>query len=115
MERMQEICNAENAPYPEIRFTDTHFYIVFKPSHEYMKMAGDEEITKEIGIDLNERQRKFIESLKEKGKLSRADYEIITKTSKRTAIRDLKYLVNNGVIIDISTSRTDPNRRYKLR
>ena len=42
MERMEEICDVENAPYPEIRFTDTHFYIVFKPTHEYLKMAGKE-------------------------------------------------------------------------
>ena len=115
MERMKEICDVDNSPYPEIRFTDTHFYIVFKPSHEYMKMArknGDED---KIDIEVNERQRMFIESLKEKGVLSRADYENITQTSKRTAIRDLKNLMDNGIIIELSTSKTDPNRKYKLR
>ena len=39
--RMRDICKAENAPYPKIKYTDTHFYIVFRQSKEYLKMAGE--------------------------------------------------------------------------
>jgi ATP-dependent DNA helicase RecG len=109
MQRMKDYCKSESAPYPIIEYTDTHFYIVFKQNREYLKMARKEET-----IILNDRQRKFIEALKKRKSLTRIDYEIITETSKRTAIRDLQDLARKGIIVDISTSTTDPNRRYKL-
>lgn len=40
MKRIKDICKAQNAPNPKVDFTDTHFYIVFKQSYEYLKMAG---------------------------------------------------------------------------
>ncbi|MEW6040080.1 MAG: winged helix-turn-helix transcriptional regulator [Elusimicrobiota bacterium] len=45
MKRIREYCKAENAPYPKIHYTDTHFYVVFKPSKEYLKIAGKEATT----------------------------------------------------------------------
>lgn len=57
---------------------------------------------------------KFIEALRTSEMLTRSDYETITKASKRTAIRDLQFLLSRGVIVEISTSKTDPERRYKL-
>jgi ATP-dependent DNA helicase RecG len=44
MQRMRDICKAENAPNPKIEFTDTHFYIVFRQSNEYLKMATTERV-----------------------------------------------------------------------
>lgn len=32
----------ENAPLPKITYTDTHFYIVFNPSHEYIHLSISE-------------------------------------------------------------------------
>jgi ATP-dependent DNA helicase RecG len=40
MKRIKDICKAQNAPNPKVDFTDTHFYVVFKQSYEYLKMAG---------------------------------------------------------------------------
>ena len=40
IQRMKNICKKENAPYPEIEFTDTHFYIVFKQNKEYLKLES---------------------------------------------------------------------------
>lgn len=114
MQRMRDICVAEGAPYPKIEFTDTHFYITFKQSRKYLEMVGKEKAKEELAVALNERQRRFVEALKERKILTRIDYETIVKTSKRTAIRDLQDLVEKGIIVDISTSKTDPNRRYKL-
>lgn len=42
MQRMRDICKSENAPYPRIEFTDTHFYIIFKQSREYLQLARKE-------------------------------------------------------------------------
>jgi len=40
MQRMRDVCKKENSPYPEIEYTDTHFYIVFKQSKEYLKLES---------------------------------------------------------------------------
>jgi ATP-dependent DNA helicase RecG len=32
----------ENAPLPKITYTNTHFYILFKPSHEYIRLSISE-------------------------------------------------------------------------
>ena len=113
MMRMRDICKKENAPYPEIDYTDIHFYVVFKQSKDYLKMISKEPEKKEE-IVLNERQNKFIDALKKWKILAREDYEKINNISKRTAIRDLQDLVSKMIISDISTSNTDPKRRYKL-
>lgn len=114
MQRMRDICGAEGAPYPKIEFTGIHFYITFKQSRRYLEMAGKGKAKEEQLAALNERQRRFVEALRERKILTRIDYETTVKTSKRTAIRDLQDLVEKGIIVDISTSKTDPNRRYKL-
>ena len=41
MQRMKDICKEENAPFPEIEYTETHFYTVFRQSNEYLKMARE--------------------------------------------------------------------------
>lgn len=41
MQRMKEFCKADNAPSPKIEFTDTHLYIIFKQSDEYLKKVGE--------------------------------------------------------------------------
>lgn len=67
-----------------------------------------------VFIQLNERQTCFIEELKMKESLTRVDYEMITNASKRTAIRDLNDLLERKVILEVSRSRTDPNKKYRL-
>ena len=49
MERMKEYRKKEQAPFPKIRFTDTHFYIVFKPTRAYLKMVEEESIPEKWG------------------------------------------------------------------
>jgi len=42
MRRMRQICKNENAPYPQIEYTDTHFYVTFRQSREYWKLAEED-------------------------------------------------------------------------
>lgn len=65
-------------------------------------------------VELNKRQRRFIETFRQVNILTRADYEKINNISKRTAIRDLQDLLDKKIIVDTSTSKTDPNRKYTL-
>ncbi len=70
MQRMKDICKKENAPYPEIEYTPTHFYITFKPSFKYLKIVKEaEKETKERLVErlvegLVENQRKILEWVK---------------------------------------------------
>lgn len=96
MKRMRDICKKENAPYPRIEYTDTHFYITFNQSKEYLKMAKKEE--KIITSELNGRQRKAIEHIKKTGKITTKEFVEITRTTRRTAIRDLNEMVNKKIL-----------------
>jgi ATP-dependent DNA helicase RecG len=101
IQRMRNICKSENAPYPKIDFNDNYFYITFAPSREYLKMAE-----KEVDLSgLNERQRKAIEYVKERGRITNKDYVNINEISRETAKRDLADLVNKSVLKAIGKGR----------
>lgn len=111
MQRMREICKAENAPCPEIKFTETHFYITFKQSREYLKIAGKE---KRIELsELNERQKKVLEHIQKTGEITTKEYIEITGAIRRTAIRDLKGMLNKK-ILKIAGDTVGRRRRYIL-
>ena len=38
-DRIREICKKENAPFPEIEFNENYFYVTFRQSYEYLKLA----------------------------------------------------------------------------
>jgi len=42
MERIKKYCKEGMTPYPMINFTETHFYVVFKQSREYLKLSKKE-------------------------------------------------------------------------
>ena len=85
MERMKEYCRKEQAPFPRIRFTDTHFYIVFKPTRAYLKMA--EKSIKDTIEDTIE------DTIKLLSKNEKAALEEIKKDPQTTAEK-LSYLLN---------------------
>lgn len=107
IKRMSDLMRDHGLSKPKIEVTEGFFTIIFHGPKR------PEAIIPETG-GLNERQKKFIEVIKHDKTLTRADYEAITEASKRTAIRDLRDLVKRDAIVDVSTSKTDPNRRYRL-
>jgi len=50
-------------------------------------------------LDINERQRKAVEFVKNKGSISRSEYVTIGKVSSKTAYFELKELVKKGVFV----------------
>ncbi len=69
---------------------------IFKPPEKIEKETPKEE---RYVKRLNRRQRKAIEYLKQYGTVTRKDYAKIFKTSIPTAARDLKNLVDRGLIV----------------
>jgi ATP-dependent DNA helicase RecG len=78
MKRMRDICKKENTPYPEIKYTDTHFYVVFKQSREYLKLVEEdasERVVRKGGqkgwSELTKRQIEILQLIRENPKISR--------------------------------------------
>jgi len=111
--RIKNICSNENAPFPQIEFDENYFYITFKQSFEYLKMAKRETGKKAIDLSgLNDRQRKAIEYIKEKGMITRREYVTLVGISLRQANKDLKELVKKNVFVQLGKGRSV---RYALR
>jgi ATP-dependent DNA helicase RecG len=98
-ERIREMCDKENAPFPEIEFNENYFYVTFRQSREYLRFAGGEEGKEKAEIVLNEKQRKAIEYVKAHGHITISEYISLNKVSDKTARRDLNYLVERKVFI----------------
>lgn len=65
---------------------------------------------------LNERQLLVVERLLAQPTLTIAEYEqICPESNRRTLQRDLKRLVELGIIVESTSSPTDPNRGYRLK
>ncbi len=97
LERIKEICKKENAPVPEIEFNENYFYVTFRQSEEYLKLAGKEELEEKVEVVLNERQRQAVEYVEAHKHITISEYISLNKVSDKTARRDLNYLVENGI------------------
>lgn len=105
MQRMIEYCKAENTPEPEIRFTDTHFYIVFRQNRDYLKMTEKEKF-KEVDLSfLNSRQKKALDYVRKRGRITNKEYVKTNDISRETAKRDLSDLVNKGILRRVGKGR----------
>ena len=105
---MRDICKAENAPYPRIKFTDTHFYITFRQSKEYLKMAEEKVKVTEPG--LSERQKMAVDYVKEHGKITNREYRELCGVGWDTAHRDLKDLVEKNILMREGSGRSTQYR-----
>ena len=62
-----------NSPYPDIKYIDTHFYIVFEESYEYLEISERERSEQKTWVEgLAESQKKIIELVKINPKISKS-------------------------------------------
>jgi len=107
-ERIKEVCKKENAPFPEIKFDENYFYVTFKQSHEYLKLAEKGERAEEEISLLNDRQKKALELIKQNGKIQMKEYiDLCPDVNRKTLTRDINYLLKTGVIIRKGKGRRD--------
>jgi ATP-dependent DNA helicase RecG len=105
-ERIREVCRKENAPFPEIEFNENYFYVTFRQSHEYLKLAAEERerVTEKVEEKAIE---KAIEKVEEKAT------EKVTENQKRILeeIIKNKYITVKRLseIIGISERKTQEN------
>ncbi|WP_281255719.1 ATP-binding protein [Petrotoga miotherma] len=84
-------CKKAGLPEPEFKEEFGGFAVYF-----YKDIYTEDNLRK---IGLNERQIKAVRYVKEKGKITNKEYQELTKTSKPTATRDLRNLVDKGIVI----------------
>jgi ATP-dependent DNA helicase RecG len=107
-ERIREVCKKENAPFPEIEFNENYFYVTFRQSNKYLKLAEEEKRTKEKSSLLNDRQRKALEFIKQNGRLTMKEYiELCPDVNRKTLTRDLTHLIKLGMVIRKGKGRRD--------
>ena len=92
---MESIKHAE-LPEPEFKEEMGGFSVYFR------KDIYTEEHLRNLG--LTERQIKAVFYVKEKGRITNKEYQSISATSKRTASRDLKELINKGIFKQIGAT-----------
>lgn len=88
--KMNEQCAAAGLPQPLYYYESSGFWVVFR------KDTLNEEDLRANG--LNERQIKAVLFVKEKGRITNKEYQVINETNRRTALRDLDDLCKQGIL-----------------
>jgi len=111
-----DACKANNMPEPEMRNEQGGFVTIFHKQNvqtESQKVPDKvPENATENNPDLNGRQKKAIEYVKEHGSITNAEYQKINFVSKATAYRDIKELENKRIILNIGTKGS--SAKYSL-
>jgi ATP-dependent DNA helicase RecG len=89
--RIIDTCKQAELPEPEMKELDGGFIItLFKDN------LTPEQLAK---LGLNDRQVKAVLFVKEKGKITNSEYQILNEISDRTALRDIDELTEKGILI----------------
>jgi len=102
IQRMMKACEEAGLLQPLFEEIGPHIRVTF-----FKKPIKKPEITA--------LEEKLIHYLKEKGASSTQDITHFLGLSRRTVINRLSQLVNKGIVVEISTSPTDPRKQYILR
>jgi ATP-dependent DNA helicase RecG len=86
-----DTCKQAVLPEPEMKELDGGFILtLFKDN------ITPEQLTK---LGLNDRQVKAVLFIKEKGKITNSEYQVLNEVSDRTALRDIEELTEKGILI----------------
>jgi ATP-dependent DNA helicase RecG len=96
----------KNAGLPKPIYEDTGASFIVTLVGPGEKWMADEKEVESLE-ELNERQRKALEYIIEHGKITNREYQALNNTTKATATRDLRNLVEKNVIIRIGTGKRD--------
>jgi ATP-dependent DNA helicase RecG len=101
-----DTCKEAELPEPEMQELDGGFSITL-----FKNNLTEEQLTK---LGLNDRQVKAVFFVKEKGKISNADYQKLFSVSKATATRDLTELLDKFALLE-KVGQTGAGTNYTLK
>lgn len=90
IQRILDDCHARKLPEPTFEVHGQTFRAIFRPG-EISEKAG-------TAADLNDRQKKALEFIREHGKIQTGEYRKIVGIGQRQAVKDLNLMVEHGVI-----------------
>lgn len=101
--RIKEELNTAGLPIPEFESSSGHFKIILSKTLTPKKEGKD--------LILSERQKIALNYIEKHGAITRSKFCELLGTSKSTALRDLKKLVDNGILTTTKTKSTSTNYR----
>ena len=105
MERMKFYCKNEKAPFPEIRFSDTYFYIVFKPSKAYLERLVDAKVTERVTERVTENQSIILKEISRNKFITTRELSSIVEISVRKIKENLAKLKQKGLLKRIGPAK----------
>lgn len=107
-DRIREICKRDNAPFPKVELNENYFYVTFRQSDEYLRMTEREQVKEENLSSLNARQKKAVEFIKQRGRMTMKEYiELCPDVNRKSLTRDINYLIKEGLVMRKGKGRRD--------
>lgn len=100
-ERIREMCKKENVPFPEIEITENYFYVTFKQSHEYIKMAQEQTPQKtpqKTPLYLTRLEQKILDIVVKNPSVTQKEIAHQLKISSETVKEYVSKLKSKGVL-----------------
>jgi ATP-dependent DNA helicase RecG len=106
IDQMVHAMRQADLPAPEFEDRGTSFWVTLRgdPAQAHRAVL--------IKLGLNDRQIAAIDAMRERGRLTNREYQELYDVSERTALYDLKGLVDAGIALAVSSGR---GRHYILR
>lgn len=107
-ERIREICEKENAPFPEIKFNKNYFYVIFRQSEEYLKLARVEtppKTTLKLPTHYPETAQSIVEFILENPSITRQELAEMVGLSVDGVKYHLARLKKDGLVRRVGPAR----------
>jgi len=107
--RMAYYCKEESAPIPEIKFTDVHFYVLFKQNPEYLKLASEKadkniakgwltQVNTRLTQELSEQEKEILIFIFQNEKINSLECQKLLDVSRVMVNRYFNRLINRKLI-----------------
>jgi ATP-dependent DNA helicase RecG len=103
--KILEQCEEIGLPKPEFKNNGNDFWVIFRKDIYHEKYLEE--------LNLNERQIKAVLYVKEKGKISNKEYQLLNDCSRNTASNDMSELLDKKILI--SSGKKGAGSFYKLK
>ena len=99
---INELCDEWGIQKPEYELSEVETTVIFRSGGKAIVIS---EIEK-TGVELNERQRKALQSVLEKGFITNRSYQELNDVGKKTAYLDLSGLMEKGLLLSTGKGRS---------
>ena len=93
IERIREICNKEKASFPKIEFNEHYFYVSFKQSREYLKLAS-----RKVTEKVTENQIRILEEIRKNKYVTTKYMSSVIGISERKIKENIRKLKEKGLL-----------------